>query len=76
MTAVDPRPTVVVAPAFTSSTRWEYYASPWAPGGRFLLETDANAEGRYAVFTTAGTSRRQQVTPDSVAATSPAWIPE
>jgi len=66
--------TGVVTPAFTPSTRWEYYANPWSSGGRFLLETDVNAGGRYAVITNEG--GRQQVSPDSVAATSPAWIPE
>jgi len=68
--------TRVVTPAFAPSTRWEYHANPWSPGGEFLLETDANASGGYAVITKDGLGGRQQVSPDSVEATSPAWIPE
>jgi len=68
--------TGVVTPAFTPSTRWEYYANPWSPGARFLLGTDENASGGYAVITNDGVDGRQQVSPGDVEATSPAWIPE
>ena len=66
--------TGAVTPVFTPSALWEYYANPWSPGKAFLLETDRNAAGRSAVITTSG--GRQQVTHDSVSATSPTWIPE
>jgi Tol biopolymer transport system component len=68
--------TGVVTPAFAPSALWEYYANPWAPGARALLETDRNAGDGYAVITNDGPGSRQQVSPDSVSATSPAWIPE
>ncbi len=68
--------TGVVTPAFTPSTRWEYYANPWSPGARFLLETDENTNGGYAVITNDGADGRRQVSPGDVDATSPAWIPE
>jgi hypothetical protein len=68
--------TGTVTPAFSPSILWDYYSNPWSPDGTVLFETDANPAARHGVFVSDGIGDRRQVTPDSVSATSPAWIPE